>query len=132
MTHSDRTDNQVIIGKGQCQSLGVVNRRNTQRNTWHMASGQITDVFITRLKPIVTKKNLEFHIKHNTGYNVKPERWATKYQTYGSYFIPSNNTVCTAILYADLWPAPTLHKAILQLLEATRNLLVCVIYLVHV
>jgi hypothetical protein len=99
--------NDVIIGTGQSQTLGAVNR---ERNSQDNVNKQCIGVFISRLKSKVTEKHIELHIKHETGFSVRPERLATKYQTYRSYFIPCNKAVRYAILNAELWPAPTLLK----------------------
>ena len=101
------SDSEIIIGKGHSRTLGA---GNADRPHMDNLNKQCIGVFITRLKPRVTEKQLALHIKRETGLTVRPERLQTKYQTYRSYFIPGNKAVRSAILQAELWPAPTLLK----------------------
>jgi hypothetical protein len=70
----------------------------------------ITGVFITRLDPYTTPKQLFLHIKRETGFTCYPEKLQTKYGGYSSFYVAADKKLCATIMDSQLWPTGTLFK----------------------
>ena len=70
------------------------------------------DVFVSRPEPKTTQRSIQKHLQLETGFLVHPEKLATRYKEYASFFIRGDKKVRDTLRLMDpnLWPARTLLK----------------------
>ena len=99
----------VINGTGK--STGVRTAAVTKRpNSRDMTNRTVTGVFVSRLDPYTTPKQIYLHIKRMTGYICRPEKLQTKYGGYSSFYILADVLHRRVLLDPQLWPSGTLLK----------------------
>ena len=64
----------------------------------------VTGVFITQLDPKTTPIRLSDFIRRETGLLVRPEKLNTRYNSYGSFYIPADRNARGVLLNPSLWP----------------------------
>ena len=77
----------LIYGSGQCTNVKAVGRGHSSRYPRSNPNRTITGVFITRLDPATTTRQLYYHVKQETGLSVNPEKLDTKFSTYSSFYM---------------------------------------------
>lgn len=107
--YGTKSHQDVIIGKGQIRELAAADQSTVSTNKVS-PQRRCVGVFVTRLKPSVTEKLVNLHIKRETSYVIKSEKLKTKFNNYCSFFIPCDGIVRNSILSADIWPLNTLLK----------------------
>ena len=95
------------IGAGQLHAV-------PQKNAGHGRSAvnkTVTGVFATRFLPRTTSKQIERHIKQNTGLDIWVQKLITKYDDYCSFYLRARdrNTQST-LMSPDLWAKGILLK----------------------
>jgi hypothetical protein len=100
----------VVFGSGKCTNVKAVQTRRSVRKSSNSGNKLISGVFLSRLDPHTTSRQLQLHIKHETGVNCRPEKLKTKYSGYSSFFIRTQGFNRTTIMEPSLWPAGTLVK----------------------
>ena len=100
---------QGVTGKGY--STGLKAARQPQRNREPNSTKQITGVFVSRLDPRTTSKDVEQNIKRHTGLSIRAEKMRVKYpDSYSSFYIRCEHQVRSELLDAELWPQRCLVK----------------------
>jgi hypothetical protein len=110
MQHGKKQNSDVVFGNGKCTSVRSVNPHHKVRKTTYSGNRLITGVFLSRLHPHTTSRQLQLHIKHETGIDCRPEKLQTKYGGYSSFFIRALGPNRTTIMDTSLWPVGTLVK----------------------
>ena len=101
---------QLIYGKGRHSSIkAAVNTRPESQNM-PKQNRVITGVFVTRLHPDSTCRQLELHIKRETSLTVRPERLNTRFNTYSSFYIRADKNTRQLLMDSNLWPSGALIK----------------------
>ena len=101
-----------LVGEGQFRNVRSANmkpprlRKLAQPRQNQVASG----LFITRMSPSTTARQMTLHIRRETGYSICPERLPTKSDKYSSWYIRSSNQCMQDLYTAALWPKDTLIK----------------------
>ena len=67
-------------------------------------------IILSRLAPRSTAKQIQLHVKRETGLDVRVEKLQTKFDTYCSFYIPAGHQIRAKLLSADSWPEGTLVK----------------------
>jgi hypothetical protein len=110
MQHGKKQNSGVVFGNGKSTSVRSVNPQYKVRKTTYSGNRHITGVFLSRLHPHTTPRQLQLHIKHETGIDCRPEKLQTKYGGYSSFFIRALGHSRTTIMDTSLWPVGTLVK----------------------
>jgi hypothetical protein len=104
-----RNSNDMIIGRAKaCGLKAVVHRRSNQNSHVNQIC---TGLFITRINPRVTIRDLELHVLNTTGYRVKPEKLPTKYDSYSSFYVRCNQVLRNVLFDASIWPEGSMVKS---------------------
>ena len=105
----------VVIGTGV--SAGQLNAV-PQRSASHEHSRvnkTVTGVFATRFLPRTTSKQIEQHIKQNTGLDIWVQKLITKYEDYCSFYLRARDRKTQSLLMsADLWAKGILLKPYME------------------
>ena len=83
---------------------------NPRKDSGAQRNRTVTGVFITRLSPRLTSRQIENFIKRETGLKVRPEKLETKYNSYSSFYIPGDSQIRSMLLNGSLWPSGALLK----------------------
>ena len=67
-------------------------------------------IFVTRVKPRTTIKDIQNLVKDETGIFVHVEKLKPKYDTYSSFYIPCTRKVIRELLKESIWPAGVLVR----------------------
>jgi len=97
----------TVHGTGSAPGLHAVKQQLPITNP---ANRTCTGVFVTRLLPQTTAKNVETYVRTETGLNIKAERLPTKYNTYSSFYIRCEDNIRSSLLDRYLWPKGALAK----------------------
>ena len=98
-----------MIGKGY--STGLRAAKRLQRRNNNRANKQVTGVFITRLDPRTTSKEVESNVKRHTGISIRAEKMKTKYpDSYSSFYVRGDKQLREKLIDAELWPQRCLVK----------------------
>ncbi len=100
----------VIYATGSTMDIKAAHGANPRQDSGLQRNRTITGVFITRLTPRLTSRQIENYIKRETGLKVRPEKLETKYDSYSSFYIPANSQVRSMLLDGSLWPSGALLK----------------------
>ena len=103
----------VIVGRGQSTTIRASNHKPSNSKTPN-PNRQCIGVFVTRLMPKISVKQIEQFIHVSTGLKVSPEKLETRYNSYASFFIRAEHKVRRVLLDADLWPAGAMLKPFYQ------------------
>jgi hypothetical protein len=103
---------QMVVGTGTFSNIRGANMRPiSSRLPIKPKNNQTaTGLFVTRLSPRTTTRQLILHLRRETGYSIYPEKLATKYDTYSSWYIRANSQCMRDLLNPSLWPKNTLVK----------------------
>ena len=70
-----------------------------QRNNSHRRENMVEKgIFVTRVKPRTTIKDIQNLVKDETGISVHREKLKSKYDTYSSFYIPCTRKVIRELL----------------------------------
>jgi hypothetical protein len=97
--------NKVIIGNGPNTDIAAAHNnrdRNNSKNDYNNRS--VTGVFVTRLSPRTTSRQMEICIRKQTGLGVRAEKLVTRFDSYNSFYIPCENNIRSTLLDACIWP----------------------------
>jgi len=106
---SDSQDRSDPIVYGQAVAVGIkaMNRDcYRQHNANRIASG----IFVTRLNPATSVRQLHLHLSSETGRATKPEKLHSKHPSYSSFYIPCDRQTRNVLLDKALWPKGALVK----------------------
>ena len=111
----DQVDiNQVVVGNGSYRDLRAANmkfgvvRQNVIKSNMNQS---VSGIFVSRLSPQTTVRQISLHIKRETGFNVRPERLPVKRDSlYSSWYIRAENRCREDLFSAHLWPKGTIIK----------------------
>ena len=97
-----------VIGNGYSSHLKAAqyNGDRSQTDGAKVCSG----IFITRLLPKTTDRQVTEHIKNATGYSVKAQKLQTKFTSYSSCYVRCSQAIRTSLMDASVWPGRTLVK----------------------
>ena len=107
VTSAKQSVNPVVFGSGVRTGIRAI-PKDAKSNV--RGNQVITGVFVTRLDPNTSPREIQQHIKTETGMFTKPEKLQTKYPTYTSFYIPGDKLTRDRLLEPTLWPAGTLVK----------------------
>jgi hypothetical protein len=99
----------VVHGMGKYSGMKAT-QTNEKKPRETKVNKTVTGLFITRLSPRTTTKQLELHIKRETSINIRVEKLRTKYPTYSSFFIRCDRRVRQSLWEPSLWPQGSLIK----------------------
>jgi hypothetical protein len=105
------TEDRVIFGTGLASGVKasqVDSKSNTQKQPG--PNRTVTGVFVTRLNPRTTTRQLEAHVQKSTGQTVTAEKLLTRYETYSSFYIRADRRMRDTLLDASVWPKGCLIK----------------------
>ena len=108
----NRRQDEVLHGTGSGTGLKAVppkNQHGNQRDRDTKVS-HITGLFVSRLDPKTSARQVQSMIKRETGMSAQPERLPTKFDTYSSFYIRGDKFMQDTLMCADLWPKYTLVK----------------------
>ena len=98
-----------IIGRGQ--SIGLKAAKPARRQQKQKTNVQVTGVFITRLDPRTSSREVEHNVQKHTGLKIRAEKMRCKYpESYSSFYVRGDKKVRDMLIDADLWPQNTLVK----------------------
>ena len=107
-------DSGVVIGTGSYRNVRAADMRFgpiRQKVLKPKYNQTMCGIFITRLSPQTTVRQLKLHIRKETGYDVRPEKMPVKRDDlYSSWFIRVANPCRQALFSSHLWPKHTLIK----------------------
>ena len=107
---SNRRSPDAII-YGQAETVQIKAMEQTHRYSYRNQSNRVASgIFVTRLNPHTTVKDIQKHIRQETGTLMKPEKLKAKYDTYASFYIPCNQSDRMRFLDKALWPKRSLVK----------------------
>jgi hypothetical protein len=98
----------VVHGMGKYSGMKATQMNMTKRRETTSANKTLTGLFITRVNPRTTTKQLELQIKRETSINIRVEKLRTKYPTYSSFFIRCDRHVRQTMWEPSLWPQVSL------------------------
>ena len=78
--------------------------RDMHRRPHSQPNRSVTGVFVTQLDPKTSPHRLSDFIRRETGISVRPEKLNTKYNSYGSFYIPADRVAREVLLNPALWP----------------------------
>ena len=111
--HNGRTlrdTNNVVHGAGKPTTLKSSGKYTQSTSQKQSQNKQVTGVFVTRLAPTTTTKQLFLHIKGETGTLCYPQKLPTRYGGYSSFYIPADRRTRSKIMDPDVWPPGVLVK----------------------
>ena len=100
----------VIYGKGDSNGLKAVPRDDRSKSD-SSNHDTITGVFISRLLPRTTPKDLQVRIHRETGLPINPYKMSTRNPSYASFYIEAGRADRLILLNPELWPTNSLIKA---------------------
>jgi hypothetical protein len=100
----------VVHGMGSYSTLKSIQRAPVSGDRNTSVNRHITGLFITRLDPRTTAKQLELHLKRETGVIVRVEKLRTKYPTYSSFYIRCDGKTRSLLWESSLWPQGSMVK----------------------
>ncbi len=106
--HNHRSDS-IIYGQGETieiKAMGKTHRDKVTKQYNRVATG----VFVTRLHPRTSPKQLQKHLQQEVAIRTNPEKLQTKYDTYASFYIPCEEKVRVTIMDKNLWPKGSFVK----------------------
>lgn len=107
---TNRNVENTINGRGYAPGLRAVSRSNQHTYSSRAPNRICTGLFVTRLLPNTTTKNVNDHVRKELALTVNAEKIPTKYDSYSSFYIRCNVDVRSALLDAELWPTGALIK----------------------
>ena len=105
-----RKSNDVIYATGSTMDIKAAHGSNPRKDSGPHRNRTVTGVFITRLNPRLTSRQIESFIKRETGLKVRPEKLETKFDSYSSFYIPGDGHIRSMLLDGSLWPSGALLK----------------------
>ena len=96
--------NDVIIGSAKVCGVKAVAHNQKHGNK------TCTGLFVTRIRPGCTARDLELHVWNTTGYRVKPEMLQTKYDSYKSFYVRCDHAVRSMLFDPSIWPEGSMVK----------------------
>ena len=110
----NNASNNVVLGTGSYQNVRTADMKFgpiRQKEIRPRPNQTMSGVFVTRLSPNTTARQLALHIRRETSYDVRPERMPVKRdQLYSSWYIRAGNTCRQMLFSSHLWPKHTLIK----------------------
>ena len=100
----------IVMGKGESTGLRAVSRpwHSQQKSAGNI---QVTGVFLSRLDPKTTCKDVERHVFLHIGMSVTAQKLNVKYpDSYSSFYIRGNKGVRDQLIDAKVWPRHSLVK----------------------
>ena len=67
-------------------------------------NSSITGVFVSRLHPRTTLREVQQNVRHETGLSVKAYKMQTRNSNYSSFYIHANSAARDMLLHPDTWP----------------------------
>ena len=103
---------QNLTGTGTFQNIkGANTKPSKQRRPIMPRKNQVVSgLFVSRMSPSTTVRQMTLHIRRETGYSICPERLPAKHDTYSSWYIRTNNQCMQDLYNAALWPKNSLIK----------------------
>ena len=93
----------VMVGCGTAPGLQVA-RRGGFRNQNSGNNRQCTGIFVTNLHPKTTSQQLDTFIRRETGLKMVSEKLQTRFSTYSSFYIRSDQRNRSMLMDPYLWP----------------------------
>ena len=104
---ADGTTDEVVIGASRAFRLRPSARAEKQRAS---RARRPVGIFVTRLHPRTTTREIDSHVRDETGCKVNSEQLATKYDTYASFFIRCHDDLAAKLLRSQVWPKGVMVK----------------------
>jgi hypothetical protein len=109
MSYTRSSKENIIIGSGPATSLRAAthnSKSDQQSNPNRSCSG----IFLSRLHPRTTIKQIETHLHTITGNKLYVMKIETRFDTYASFFIRADRHVRNTLLDPCVWPNGSLVK----------------------
>jgi hypothetical protein len=94
----------VVHGKGKTVNIKAMTKMKSSQNERQESNRSVSGIFVTRLDPGTTSRQLELHLRKEAGLNTRPEKLNTRHPSYSSFYIPSDRNLRNTLLDASLWP----------------------------
>ena len=104
-----RSPDAVIYGQAETVQIKAMDQKHRYSYS-NQSNCVVSGIFVTRLNPHTTVKDIQKHIRQETGTLIKPEKLKTKYNTYASFYIPCEQSDRMKFLDKALWPKKSLVK----------------------
>ena len=98
----------LIIGASKSTKLKAV--RQVRQNGVTNQSRKCTGLFVSRLSPHTTPRQISNEVYSISGHRVTSEKIKTKYDYYSSYYIKCEKNIRESLLDCKLWPEGVLVK----------------------
>ena len=99
----------VIYGQAESTQIKAMDRKH--RHSYSNQSNRVASgIFVTRLNPNTTVRDLQKYVRQETRKTVKPEKLQSKYETNSSFYIPCDQSDRKRFLDKALWPKRLLVK----------------------
>jgi hypothetical protein len=109
--NAGNVEDRIIFGTGSgsgVKASQVDTRFNLQRQP--RPNRTCTGVFVTRLNPRTTTRQLELHVRNATGHTVRVEKLNARFNTYSSFYIRADRRMRGTLLDASVWPKGCMIK----------------------
>jgi site-specific recombinase XerC len=97
----------VVFGEAEGSEIKAVDRYRSNSTKNNRA---VTGIFVSRLNPRTSPRQMQRHLQQETGITLKPEQLKSKYNTYASFYVPCGQDVRRRLLDRALWPKGSLVK----------------------
>ena len=95
----------IVYGSGSSMHLKPAQDSSSAEGN-RICSG----IFVTKLDPRTTVRDIANAVELHTGYRVKPEKMPTKHSSYSSFYIRCERNVRHMLLDASIWPRKSWAK----------------------
>ena len=93
----------IVYGSGNANGIRAASKPTSQSRSY-------TGIFLTRLHASCCAKDIDAHVKKETGVSVNSEKLKTKYETYSSFYIRCDGRAKNALMDGQVWPTGVLIK----------------------
>ena len=93
----------IVYGSGNANGIRAASQPTSK-------SRSCTGIFLTRLHASCCAKDIDAHVKKETGLAVNSEKLKTKYETYSSFYIRCDGREKNALMDGQVWPTGALIK----------------------
>lgn len=105
-SNTRKPDDKVITGSGSVSGI----RSSKYDSRPNKPNRVCTGLFVTRLHPRTTNRQIEDHVQKATGYAVRVEKLETHYQSYASFYVRADKNTREALFDASVWPKGSMVK----------------------
>jgi hypothetical protein len=100
----------VVIGQGNISNLKAAKSNQRRSRSEQVCTG----IFVTRLMPNYSARQIQKHIDKSLGLNVVVEKMQTRFDTYSSFHVRCDKRERDWIMDPNLWSVGVLVKPFYQ------------------